>query len=189
MSNLGWVFLTRVYNSRLISPSLRWGYEYGHEVIFFITAEIPFDMVSFRDIEKLQKIYSVYFWKYTLWSEILSLFYFLYKISHSDLLVIFFSDCPNDVQVFVVNDLPIKEGDIVTLNCSVGGNIPSIIWFNWWKTDPHVANYKYSGLNLLTFPASFGPVTSYKCEACNIYGCTSSPLLTVDIFCEYLSIS
>ncbi|XP_039181728.1 sialoadhesin-like [Crotalus tigris] len=91
-------------------------------------------------------------------------------------------NCPNDVQVFVVNDLPIKEGDIVTLNCSVGGNISSIIWFNWWKTDPHVANYKYSGLKLLTFPARFGPVTSYKCEACNIYGCTSSPLLTVDIF-------
>ncbi|XP_070806041.1 B-cell receptor CD22-like isoform X1 [Pituophis catenifer annectens] len=91
-------------------------------------------------------------------------------------------NCPNDVQVFIVNDPLIKEGDIVTLNCSVGGSTSSTIWFNWWKIDLHVANFKYSSLKLLTFPAHFGPVTSYKCEACNTYGCTSSPLLTVDIF-------
>uniref|UniRef100_A0A8C6Y7B1 B-cell receptor CD22 n=1 Tax=Naja naja TaxID=35670 RepID=A0A8C6Y7B1_NAJNA len=91
-------------------------------------------------------------------------------------------NCPNDVQVSVVDNLPIKEGDIVTLNCSVGSSVSSTIWFNWWKMDLHVANFKYSSSKLLTFPAHFGPVTSYKCEACNIYGCTSSPLLTVDIF-------
>ncbi|XP_013918811.1 PREDICTED: B-cell receptor CD22-like [Thamnophis sirtalis] len=91
-------------------------------------------------------------------------------------------NCPNDVQVFVVNNLPIKEGDIVTLNCSVGSNSSSTIWFNWWMSDLHVANYKYSSSQLLTFPARFGPVASYKCEACNTYGCTSSPLLTADIF-------
>ncbi|XP_026544012.1 B-cell receptor CD22-like [Notechis scutatus] len=91
-------------------------------------------------------------------------------------------NCPNDVQVSVVNNLPIKEGDIVTLNCSVGSSVSGTIWFNWWKMNLHVANFKYSSLKQLTFPAHFGPVTSYKCEACNIYGCTSSPLLTVDIF-------
>ncbi|XP_025032282.1 sialoadhesin-like [Python bivittatus] len=90
--------------------------------------------------------------------------------------------CPNDVQVFVVNDLPIKEGHIVTLNCSVGRSVSSTSWYNWWKIDSHTADYKYSSSKLLTFPASFGPVTSYKCEACNIYGCTSSPLVTMDIF-------
>ncbi|XP_070620906.1 B-cell receptor CD22-like [Erythrolamprus reginae] len=91
-------------------------------------------------------------------------------------------NCPNDVQVFIENDLPIREGDNVTLNCSVGSSSSSTIWYNWWKIDLHVAIYKYSSLKLLTFPARFGPVISYKCEACNIYGCTSSPLLIVDIF-------
>ncbi|XP_026574620.1 B-cell receptor CD22-like [Pseudonaja textilis] len=91
-------------------------------------------------------------------------------------------NCPNDVQVSVVNNLPTKEGDIVTLNCSVGSSVSGSISFNWWKINLHGANFKNSSLKLLTFPAHFGPVTSYKCEACNSYGCTSSPLLTVDIF-------
>ncbi|XP_063168290.1 B-cell receptor CD22-like [Candoia aspera] len=90
-------------------------------------------------------------------------------------------NCPNDVQIFVESDLPIKEGDIVTLNCSVGRSMSRTSWYNWWKIDSHTAHYRYSSSKLLTFPASIGPVTSYKCEACNIYGCTSSPLVTVDV--------
>ncbi|KAL7981123.1 hypothetical protein Chor_005357 [Crotalus horridus] len=92
---------------------------------------------------------------------------------------------PKEVQLAVLNDLPIKEGDTIMMNCSFGSSKPNDNWYNWFKSDPSMIEYKYSGPNLLTFPATLGPYnTSYECEVCNRIGCTSSPVVTLEVFCE-----
>ncbi|XP_062818340.1 B-cell receptor CD22-like isoform X2 [Anolis carolinensis] len=91
---------------------------------------------------------------------------------------------PLGVQLVLLNDLPIKEGDNVRLNCSVSRSLPDDNWYNWAKSDSHTVELRYSGPKLLTFPASPGPATSYKCEACNWLGCTSSQAVTVDVHCD-----
>ncbi|XP_062996252.1 B-cell receptor CD22-like [Elgaria multicarinata webbii] len=88
---------------------------------------------------------------------------------------------PVDVQIQILNDLPIKEGDTVTLNCSVGSSFPEENWFNWLKSDSHISELTYSGSKLLTFPAQLGPDTAYKCEACNVNSCTTSPEVILDV--------
>lgn len=71
------------------------------------------------------------------------------------------------------------------MNCSFGSSKPNDNWYNWFKSDPSMIEYKYSGPNLLTFPATLGPYnTSYECEVCNRIGCTSSPVVTLEVFCE-----
>ncbi|KAF7235695.1 Sialoadhesin [Varanus komodoensis] len=88
---------------------------------------------------------------------------------------------PKDVQVGILNDLPLKEGDNITLNCSVGSSIPKDNWYNWVKSDLHSNEMTYSGPKLLTFPATPGPGVTYRCEACNVLGCSSSPPIPVDV--------
>ncbi|XP_042296597.1 sialoadhesin-like isoform X1 [Sceloporus undulatus] len=88
---------------------------------------------------------------------------------------------PLGVQLVLLNNLPIKEGDNVRLNCSVRRSLPDDNWYNWAKSDSHTIEHRYSGPKLLTFPAIPGPATSYRCEACNWVGCTSSQTVTVDV--------
>ncbi|XP_060132423.1 B-cell receptor CD22-like [Zootoca vivipara] len=88
---------------------------------------------------------------------------------------------PEDVQLTIMNDLPIKEGDAVMLNCSVGRSNPGNNWYNWVKSDSHTVEHNYSGSNVLAFPATPGSETSYTCEVCNSVGCTSSQTVTVDV--------
>uniref|UniRef100_A0A670II77 B-cell receptor CD22 n=1 Tax=Podarcis muralis TaxID=64176 RepID=A0A670II77_PODMU len=88
---------------------------------------------------------------------------------------------PEDVQLTIMNDLPIKEGDAVMLNCSVGRSNPGNNWYNWVKSDSHTVEHKYSGSNVLAFPATPGSETSYTCEVCNYVGCTSSQTVTLDV--------
>ncbi|XP_061453776.1 B-cell receptor CD22-like [Rhineura floridana] len=90
-------------------------------------------------------------------------------------------DRPKDVKLAILNELPIKEGDTVMLNCSAGRSDPTENWYNWFKIDPHTVEYKYSGSKLLTFSAVSEPITSYECEVCNNVGCNSSPTVTVDV--------
>ncbi|KAG8143360.1 hypothetical protein E2320_000597 [Naja naja] len=72
---------------------------------------------------------------------------------------------PKDVQLVILNDLPIKEGDTIRMNCSFGSSKPNDNWYNWFKSDPSTIEYKYSGPNVMTYPATHGPYnTSYECE-------------------------
>ncbi|KAG8143361.1 hypothetical protein E2320_000597, partial [Naja naja] len=90
---------------------------------------------------------------------------------------------PKDVQLVILNDLPIKEGDTIRMNCSFGSSKPNDNWYNWFKSDPSTIEYKYSGPNVMTYPATHGPYnTSYECEVCNRVGCTASPVVTLEVF-------
>uniref|UniRef100_A0ABM5ERM8 B-cell receptor CD22 n=1 Tax=Pogona vitticeps TaxID=103695 RepID=A0ABM5ERM8_9SAUR len=90
-------------------------------------------------------------------------------------------DHPKDVQLVLLNDLPIKEGHDVRLNCSVGRSVPDDNWYNWIKLDAHTAEIQYSHPKLLTFPAAPGPAISYQCEACNRFGCMSSQKISIEV--------
>ncbi|XP_025032281.1 B-cell receptor CD22-like [Python bivittatus] len=87
--------------------------------------------------------------------------------------------CPKDVQLFHLNHLPIKEGDRVILNCSVGSSFPRNTWYNFLRSGDYTQKKQSSPV--LTFFATATPVPSYQCEACNTVGCTTSPSITLDI--------
>uniref|UniRef100_H9GSA7 B-cell receptor CD22 n=1 Tax=Anolis carolinensis TaxID=28377 RepID=H9GSA7_ANOCA len=87
---------------------------------------------------------------------------------------------PKDVQIDILNLFPIKEEDIITFNCSVGSSNPKTNTYKLLNSrDVPVKSTTES--NLITFPAKPGPITSYKCEACNDIACTQSPEITVDV--------
>uniref|UniRef100_A0A8C6Y7F8 B-cell receptor CD22 n=1 Tax=Naja naja TaxID=35670 RepID=A0A8C6Y7F8_NAJNA len=88
--------------------------------------------------------------------------------------------CPKDVQLFLLNHLPIKEGDKVILNCSVGSSYPSNNNYKFFGASGDLLRSWGSTLIVFAIPA---PITSYKCEACNSVGCTFSPTITLDVLC------
>ncbi|XP_034279453.1 B-cell receptor CD22-like [Pantherophis guttatus] len=85
---------------------------------------------------------------------------------------------PKDVQLFHLNHLPIKEGDQVILNCSVGSSYPSINYYIFVGSSGDTRRTPRSSLVFIALPALH---TSYRCEACNSVGCTSSPSITFDV--------
>uniref|UniRef100_A0A8C5RUM2 Ig-like domain-containing protein n=1 Tax=Laticauda laticaudata TaxID=8630 RepID=A0A8C5RUM2_LATLA len=103
------------------------------------------------------------------------------KIGHSNASVTLnVHYCPKDVQLFHSNHLPIKEGDKVILNCSVGSSYPSNNNYNFFGSSGDISRSRDSTLIVFAIPA---PFTSYRCEACNSVGCTFSPTITLDILC------
>ncbi|XP_058052355.1 B-cell receptor CD22-like isoform X2 [Ahaetulla prasina] len=86
--------------------------------------------------------------------------------------------CPKDVQLFHLNHLPIKEGDKIILNCSVGSSYPSNNDYKFFGSSSDMRRTQNSALVFLALPALH---TSYRCEACNSVGCTSSPNITLDV--------
>ncbi|XP_070619852.1 B-cell receptor CD22-like [Erythrolamprus reginae] len=86
---------------------------------------------------------------------------------------------PKDVQLFHLNHLPIKEGDKVILNCSVGSSYPSNNNYKFFLgSSGNIRRILSSTLTIFAVPA---PPTSYRCEACNSVGCTFSSNITLDV--------
>ncbi|XP_042296595.1 B-cell receptor CD22-like isoform X4 [Sceloporus undulatus] len=86
---------------------------------------------------------------------------------------------PKDVRLAILNHLPIKEGDNIKFNCSVGSSNPTISRYKWLKSTNYMG--VPSKLPVITLSAEPGSATSYKCEACNTIACITSPAVTVDV--------
>uniref|UniRef100_A0A8C8VGK3 B-cell receptor CD22 n=1 Tax=Pelusios castaneus TaxID=367368 RepID=A0A8C8VGK3_9SAUR len=71
---------------------------------------------------------------------------------------------PKDVRLTLENPQRILEGDLVTLNCSVGSSNPPVTKYTWYKDD---TQYKETLENILTFPATEEQSGDYSCEAEN----------------------
>nr|XP_020670116.1 B-cell receptor CD22-like isoform X3 [Pogona vitticeps] len=86
---------------------------------------------------------------------------------------------PKDVQLAVLNSQPIKEGQTIQFNCSVGSSNPRT---NWYKLlENNVVRTRPAESSLITSPAKPGRATTYHCDACNNVGCTSSPRISVNV--------
>ncbi|XP_078236409.1 B-cell receptor CD22 isoform X2 [Pogona vitticeps] len=86
---------------------------------------------------------------------------------------------PKDVQLAILNSLPIKEGQTIQFNCSVGSSNPTT---NWYKLlENNVVRTRPAESSLITSPAKPGRATTYHCEVCNNVGCTSSPRISVNV--------
>uniref|UniRef100_A0ABM5EQZ1 B-cell receptor CD22 n=1 Tax=Pogona vitticeps TaxID=103695 RepID=A0ABM5EQZ1_9SAUR len=86
---------------------------------------------------------------------------------------------PKDIQLAVLNSLPIKEGQTIQFNCSVGSSNPRT---NWYKLlENNMVRTRPAESSLITFPAKPGRATTYHCEACNTVGCTPSPRISVNV--------
>ncbi|XP_032083602.1 B-cell receptor CD22-like [Thamnophis elegans] len=87
---------------------------------------------------------------------------------------------PKNVQLFPLNHLPIKEGDKVILNCTVGSSYPSINNYKFFRSTSFIptSDRRYSASTFFALPelSAF-----YSCEACNYLGCTSSPSILLDV--------
>ncbi|XP_067318055.1 B-cell receptor CD22-like [Anolis sagrei] len=86
---------------------------------------------------------------------------------------------PKNVRIALLNPFPIKEDDTITFNCSVGSSNPKTNKYKLFNSDVAVKSNMMS--NLITFPAKAGPITYYKCEACNDIACTQSSAIAVDV--------
>ncbi|XP_061452558.1 B-cell receptor CD22-like [Rhineura floridana] len=84
---------------------------------------------------------------------------------------------PRNVQLTLDNHLPIKEEEIITLNCTVGSSNPSYRSYKWYKSEKPLRHTK----QVYSFSAPPEKAKSYKCEACNAVSCTSSAPLIVDV--------
>ncbi|XP_044274704.1 B-cell receptor CD22-like [Varanus komodoensis] len=89
---------------------------------------------------------------------------------------------PKHVQLALHSTLPIKEGNTVTLNCSVGSSNPSFCWYRWYKQEAAGSEtpFKYDK-PLLSFSASRESSRFYRCGACNLAGCTLSGRVEVNV--------
>uniref|UniRef100_A0A452GQJ8 B-cell receptor CD22 n=1 Tax=Gopherus agassizii TaxID=38772 RepID=A0A452GQJ8_9SAUR len=76
---------------------------------------------------------------------------------------------PKEVRITLENLQLIREGDAVTLNCSVGKSNPPVTKYTWYKDN---SQYQETQESVLTFPATKEQSGSYSCEAQNCYLCS-----------------
>ncbi|XP_050786100.1 B-cell receptor CD22-like isoform X2 [Gopherus flavomarginatus] len=85
---------------------------------------------------------------------------------------------PKEVRITLENLQLIREGDAVTLNCSVGKSNPPVTKYTWYKDN---SQYQETQESILTFPATKERSGSYSCEAQNAIGYRQSPPVSVDV--------
>ncbi|KAH1179986.1 hypothetical protein KIL84_006036 [Mauremys mutica] len=93
----------------------------------------------------------------------------------------YFPDPPKGVRITLQNPPRIREGDAVTLNCSVGSSNPPVTKYTWYKDNSW---YQETQESVLTFPATEERSGSYSCEAQNAIGSRQSPPVSVAVQCK-----
>ncbi|KAJ6663549.1 hypothetical protein lerEdw1_009628, partial [Lerista edwardsae] len=84
---------------------------------------------------------------------------------------------PKNVKLTNQSPLPIKEGNSVMLNCSVGSSNPPVHRYKWSR---NMRGNTVEG-SLLIFSATPRDVGPYSCEACNSVKCITSMTIYVDV--------
>ncbi|XP_065275996.1 B-cell receptor CD22-like [Emys orbicularis] len=85
---------------------------------------------------------------------------------------------PKEVRITLENRQHIREGDAVTLNCSVGSSNPPVTKYTWYKDN---SQYQETQESVLTFPATKERSGSYSCEAQNAISYRQSSSVSVDV--------
>ncbi|CAM4624516.1 B-cell receptor CD22 [Lepidochelys kempii] len=85
---------------------------------------------------------------------------------------------PKEVRITLENPLYVREGNTVTLNCSVGSSNPPVTKYTWYKDN---SQYQDTEESILTFPATKERSGSYSCAAQNAISYGRSLPVSVDV--------
>ncbi|TFJ96302.1 cysteine proteinase precursor [Platysternon megacephalum] len=90
-----------------------------------------------------------------------------------------------EVQITLKTPQRIREGDAVTLKCSVGNSNPPVTKYTWYKDN---SQYQETQESVLTFPATEERSGNHSCAAQNAIGYRRSPPVSVAMQCDVVTL-